>query len=424
MFDLKFVRENASLLKEDLKKRNDEKLPWIDDILELDKKYLDLLKKAQDLRAKRNEVSKKINEAKKNKQDATSFLEEAKSLPVQLEKIENEVEGILKSINIKLMRLPNILHKSVPVGKDDSENELVELVGEKPEFRFTPKDHETLLKKWDLLDLERPAKISGSRFYALKGELVELEQALIMYALSFMQERKFTPMTVPHMMSRKAYEGVTDLEDFETVMYSVQPDDLYLIATSEHPLTALFMDETFETTELPIKIAGISPAYRREVGTHGKDDKGIWRVHQFNKVEQLVVCKPSESWEWHEQLLKNSKEFFQSLGIHFRIVNICTGDIGSVAAKKYDLEAWIPSASKYKEIVSCSNCTSYQSSRLKIKYRTQEGNAFVHTLNSTCVATTRALVAIIEQFQQEDGSILIPKPLQKYMGGKTRIGFV
>lgn len=424
MLDLKFVRENPQIIKKDLEKRNDARISWVDDILELDNRYRTLLQETQGLRKKRNELSEQINKIKKEKGEASDLLNEAKAIPAELERKEQEVEACLDAINMKLMRLPNILHDSVPVGKDDSENEVLEHIGEKPEFTFTPKDHETLARKWDLIDLERSAKIAGARFFALKGELVQLEQALILYALSFLEKKGFTQMSVPQMMNRKAYEGVTDLEDFETVMYNVQPDDLYLIATSEHPLTAMYMDEVLETTQLPIQLAGISTNYRREVGTHGKEDKGIWRVHQFNKVEQVIFCKPDQSWEWHERLLENAKEFFKSLGVHFRVVNICTGDIGTVAAKKYDLEAWIPSANKYKEIVSCSNCTAYQATRLKIRYRAQEGNHPLHTLNSTCVATTRALVAIIEQFQQSDGSILIPKPLQLYMGGKTRIGHI
>jgi seryl-tRNA synthetase len=217
------------------------------------------------------------------------------------------------------------------------------------------------------------------------------------------------------MMNREAYEGVTDLADFETVMYGIEPDKFYLIATSEHPLTAMRMDEIIEPSELPIKLVGVSQCFRREVGAHGISDRGIWRVHQFTKIEQIIICNPEDSWSHHEDLLSNATELWDSLDLHYRVVNICTGDMGTVASKKYDLEAWLPGVEDYKEVVSCSNCTDYQANRLRMRYRTSEGNSAVHTLNSTAVATSRALVAILEQYQTEDGRIMIPKVLQPFM---------
>ena len=221
------------------------------------------------------------------------------------------------------------------------------------------------------------------------------------------------------MMNRRAYEGVTDLADFETVMYDVQPDGYYLIATSEHPLTALYMDEVIEPSLLPLKMVGSSPCFRREVGAHGQADKGIWRVHQFTKVEQIVISHPDDSWEYHEELLANAVDMWNALGLHFEVVNICTGDMGTIAARKYDLEAWLPGVGEYKEVVSCSNCTDYQANRLRMRYRTPDGNAAVHTLNSTLVATSRALVAIVEQCQLADGRVSVPEGLQPYIGGQT-----
>jgi seryl-tRNA synthetase len=273
------------------------------------------------------------------------------------------------------------------------------------------------MNKW--VELERAAKIAGSRFYFLKGDLARLEMALQAYAVDFLCKRGYTLVQPPAMMNRLAYEGVTDLADFETVMYGVEPDELYMIATSEHPLTAMYMDEVIEPSLLPIKMVGASPCFRREVGAHGLSDKGIWRVHQFTKVEQIVISHPDDSWEHHEELLTNAVDLWNALGLHFEVVNICTGDMGTIAARKYDLEAWLPGVGEYKEVVSCSNCTDYQANRLRMRYRTPDGNAAVHTLNSTLVATSRALVAIVEQCQLADGRVTVPEGLQPYIGGQT-----
>ena len=275
------------------------------------------------------------------------------------------------------------------------------------------------MKKIRWVDLGRAAKIAGSRFYYLKGDLARLELALQQFSVEFLINRGYTLVQPPVMMNRDAYEGVTDLSDFETVMYDIQPDGYYAIATSEHPLTAMFMDEVIEPSLLPIKMVGVSPCFRREVGAHGLSDKGIWRVHQFTKVEQIVICKPEESWNHHEDLLQNCIDLWDELELHYRVVNICTGDMGTVAAKKYDLEAWLPGVQSFKEVVSCSNCTDYQANRLRMRYRTSEGNSSVHTLNSTAVATSRALVAIMEQYQEEDGRVRIPEKLLGWFNGQT-----
>jgi len=276
-----------------------------------------------------------------------------------------------------------------------------------------------LVEQNNWVDLPRAAKIAGSRFYFLKGDLARMELALQQYAIDFLTSREYTLVQPPVMMNRKAYEGVTDLDDFETVMYNVQPEGFYTIATSEHPLTAMFMDEVIEPSMLPLRMVGVSPCFRREVGAHGQSDKGIWRVHQFTKIEQIIISKPEDSWGLHEELLTNCVELWNSLDLHYEIVNICTGDMGTVAAKKYDLEAWLPGVESYKEVVSCSNCTDYQANRLRMRYRTADGNEAVHTLNSTAVATSRALVAIIEQNQMEDGLVQIPSVLQPYMHNQT-----
>ncbi len=419
MLDINLIRNGLAIVKADLEKRNaSERFVQVDKLLALDKQQLEMKQKIENLRHKRNEISREIGKIKKYGGDVAVLLQEAGKVPIKIESLEAEQKHVLDEMQDILMNLPNILHESVPVGNDESGNVVIGEFGKKPSFAFQPKSHVDILEKYEWVDMKRAAKISGSRQYFLKGDIVLLDMALQRYALEFMQERGFEIIYPPFMMHRKACEGVTDLKDFEDVMYKIQGEDLYLIATSEHPLTAMFYDEIIEHVQLPIMLCGISACFRKEAGAHGKDQKGIFRVHQFNKIEQVVICEPEQSGQFHETLLDNAKAFFTSLGLHFRIVNICTGDIGTVAAKKYDLEVWYPAQEAYREVVSCSNCTDYQARRLKIRVRGKEKNYPVHTLNATCVATSRALVAILENFQQKDGSIKIPSVLFQYMNGK------
>jgi seryl-tRNA synthetase len=276
----------------------------------------------------------------------------------------------------------------------------------------------------DIVDIERAGKIAGARFFYLKREGVLLDLALRSFALREMLRKGYMPIEPPFLMRREPYEGVVALSDFEDVLYKIENEDLYLIATSEHPMAAMFMNETLKAEDLPLKMAGISTNFRKEAGAHGKDTRGIFRTHQFNKIEQFVFCKPEESWKIHEQLLCNAEELVQKLGLPYRVVNVCTSDIGTVAAKKYDVEAWMPAQNAYREIVSCSNCTDYQARRLKIKYREKEGEppkGFLHTLNSTAIATGRTIVAILENYQQEDGSVIVPEALREYMGDIDKV---
>lgn len=319
------------------------------------------------------------------------------------------------------MRIPNVTHETVPVGKDDSENVEVRRFGEikKPDFELL--NHGELIEKLDLADFKRAAKVAGSGFYYLKGKLAQLNFALQRYALDFLIQKGWTIVQPPVMMNRASYEGVTSLGDFEDVMYKIEDEDLYLIATSEHPLGAMYMNEVLQKKELPLRLAGVSPCFRREIGSHGVDTKGIFRVHQFDKIEQFVFCTEEESWQIHEEILANAEELFQNLEIPYRVVNVCTGDLGIIASKKYDIEAWSPRQDKFIEVVSCSNCTSYQAVRLNIRYQKDEERTWVHTLNSTAIATSRALVAILENFQNEDGSVTIPKVLRPYMNNAEKI---
>ncbi|MEM4336585.1 MAG: serine--tRNA ligase [Candidatus Woesearchaeota archaeon] len=422
MLEKSFIIKNPEIVKKDLIKRGDtEKIKWVDELIVLDKEWKKLKRELDNLRSDKNKVSLEINRLKKEKKDASQQIKRASELPKKISEKENDIIKIEEKMKYYLMRIPNILHDSVPVGKNEDDNQVIKIFGKKPIFNFELKSHVELIEKNNWADLERAAKISGARWYFLKGELALLEMAITRYAIDFMMKKGYSFVVPPYMMCKKAYEGVTSLADFEDMLYKIEGEDLYMIATSEHPLTAMWMGEVLEEKSLPIKMAGYSTNFRKEAGAHGKDTKGIFRVHQFNKIEQIIICKQEDSWKFHEELRKNIEEFFESLGIHFRTVNICTGDIGVVAAKKYDIEAWMPVQNKFREMGSCSNCTSYQSVRLNIKYRTKDGNKYVHTLNSTCVATSRALVAIIENFQNKDGSVNIPEVLVPYMNGKRTI---
>ena len=395
----------------------------IDEVISLDDRWRAALKEMENARRERNIAARGISDAKKsgNKEEADRIMAEVKDLGDRIATLDESANSLLTERDSIRMGIPNLLHDAVPIGADETGNTQHSLHGDKPSYSFEPRTHNDLIEMNRWVELERAAKIAGSRFFFLKGDLARLELALQTYAVDFLANRGFTFVQPPVMMNRTAYEGVTDLSDFETVMYGVEPDKLYMIATSEHPLTAMYMDEVIEPSLLPIKMVGVSPCFRREVGAHGLSDRGIWRVHQFTKIEQIVISHPDESWSHHEDLLQNCIDLWDELDLHYEVVNICTGDMGTVASRKYDLEAWLPGANAYKEVVSCSNCTDYQANRLRMRYRTSEGNAAVHTLNSTAVATSRALVAIMEQNQLEDGRVKVPDCLVANMGGKTHL---
>ncbi|WP_048152418.1 serine--tRNA ligase [Palaeococcus ferrophilus] len=441
MLDLKLIRENPDVARADLLKRGEiEKLKWIDEILELDEKWRENLRRINALRKERNSIAMEIGKRKKAGQPADDLLERSKEVVRQIGELEKENNAIREKIDYYLWRLPNITHESVPVGKDDSENvpirfwgkarvwkghleSFLEQSGGKMEYEvieWKPLLHADLLPVIDGADLERAAKVSGSRFYYLKNELVILDLALIRFALDRLIKKGFVPVTPPYMVRRFVEQGATVFDDFEEVIYKVEGEDLYLIPTAEHPLAGMHANEILDGKDLPLLYAGVSPCFRKEAGTAGKDTKGIFRVHQFHKVEQFVYARPEESWEWHEKLIKNAEELFQELEIPYRVVNICTGDLGYVAAKKYDIEAWMSAQGKFREVVSASNCTEWQARRLNIRFRdkTNEKPRFVHTLNSTAIATSRAIVAILENFQEEDGTVRIPRALWDYTGFK------
>ena len=422
MLDIAMFRDQSDLIRADHDRRG---VPHdaIDEIIRLDEEWRKAQYDADQIRRERNAAAKGIAEAKKagDSTAAESIIAEVADLGNKISDLGAYADECLEKRDSLRMKVPNILHPDVPVGEDDQKNTLHSLHGDKAELGFEPRNHNDLIEMNGWVDQARGAKVAGSRFYFMQGDLARMEMALQQYSSDFLINKGYTLVQPPLMMNRAAYEGVTDLSDFETVMYGIEPDKYYLIATSEHPLTAMRMDEIIEPSELPIKMVGVSQCFRREVGAHGLSDRGIWRVHQFTKVEQIVICHPDDSWSHHEELLDNAVGLWDSLGLHYRVVNICTGDMGTVAAKKYDLEAWLPGADAYKEVVSCSNCTDYLANRLRMRYRTTDGNEAVHTLNSTAVATSRALVAILEQNQLEDGRVSIPDVLRPYMGGQDAL---
>ena len=436
MIDVKLLREHKELFYDSCRKRFMEPAS-LDRFFALDEAWRQKLKAVNDLKHHKNEISIRIADLVKSRSDASDLKKDVRELGESIEKLETELSSIDKERNEVVRSIPNLVHESVPVCKGDENNAVVRYIGnavvhedDVKYFKESTPDgslftitknravsHVDLLEKLGLIDMTRAGKAAGARFYYLKNRLVKLEMALMNYAVDFLSERGFTVVEPPFMLNYASMNAVTDLETFKDALYKIEGEDLYLIATAEHPIGAMLKDEILEESELPLRLAGISPCFRKEAGAHGKDTKGIFRVHQFNKIEQFVFCKPEHSWDFLEELLKNAEDFCSSLGIAYRVVNICSGELSVLNAKKYDVEAWFPAQGKFREVVSASNNTDYQGRSLNIRYRSKNGNQIVNTLNSTEVATTRMLVAITENFQQQDnGGISIPKALVPYTG--------
>lgn len=416
MLDPKLLRDNPDKIRNMLGARA-VKFP-LDDLISLDKQRRDLIVKTDEFRKKRNEVSLEIARKKKAKEDASSLIEHMQTVSENLQRLEADQIKIEEDFAKLSLTLPNMIHESVPIGKDDTANKEIKKWGNPPVFDFPIKDHIDLTQSLDLVDLERAAKVSGARFYYLKNQLVRLNQALLQFALDFLTEKNYTPIQTPFLINRGAMEGAIIAQDFEEVIYKIENEDLYLIGTSEHAVASMHSDEIIDGKKLPLRYAGVSTCFRKEAGAHGRDQKGIFRVHQFEKVEQFVFTRPEDSWQEHEKMLAIAEEFYQKIEIPYRIMLLSSGDLGKVSAKTYDLEAWMSGQKNYREIVSCSNCLDFQARRLKIRFRdrTDEQPQYLHSLNSTLVATTRTMVAIIENFQTKDGHITVPKVLQKYVG--------
>jgi len=417
--DIKLVRENPDAIVASLKRRGAaEKVPLVGEAAKADSDWRKFKTEVDRLRHRQNELTAQVAALKKKGEPIEDKLSEVKDIPQKIKSLDAKADEASAKLRRALMSLPNVLHESVPTGKDETESVTVRTWGKQPDFGLQPKDHIDLLTALGMVDVERGAKVAGARFFFLKGDAVKLEHAIMQYALDFLRTKGYTAVEPPFMLNRAAYEGVVNIEDFGPVIYKIEGEDLHLIATSEHPLVSMHMDEILDASKLPMRYCGISPCFRVEAGAHGKDTKGIFRVHQFYKVEQVVFSKPEQSWKIHEELIANAEDIYQALDIPYRVVALCSGDTGFMAAKTYDLEAWLPGQGKYREMGSASNITDFQARRLLIRYREKqsEPTVLVHTLNSTAVVT-RTLVAMVENFQQKDGSVKIPRALAPYMDG-------
>ena len=421
MLDPKLIKEKPQIIRDMLKARNVDF--DFDTLIEYDQKRREFIIKTDELRKKKNQVALEISQKKKQGEDVSSILSKMKNISAELAKLEAGQEDIDNTYSKLALTIPNLIHESVPIGADEGANKEIKKWGNIPVFDFKINDHIDISENLDLVDLERAAKVAGARFYYLKNDLVRLNQSLISYGLDFLSKKEYSLVQPPYMINRESMEGAVIADDFEEVIYKIEDEDLYMIGTSEHAMAAMRAKEIIEGKDLPLRYAGVSPCFRKEAGAHGRDQKGIFRVHQFDKIEQFVFSRPEDSWKEHERMLAITEEFYQSLEIPYRVMLLSTGDMGKVSAKTYDIEAWMAGQNAYREIVSCSNCLDYQARRLKIRFRdkTNEDTQYLHTLNSTLIATTRILVSIMENFQTKDGHIRIPRVLQNYMGNQKEI---
>ena len=419
MLDPKIIKEDPESIRKMLKSRNVEF--DFDGLVESDKLRRDLILQTDELRKKKNQVAQEISKKKKAGEDASEILENMKKVSEELSQLESSQEAIEKKYLKLALTIPNLIHESVPIGIDDSANKEIKKWGNIPEFNFKVNDHIDISENLGLVDLERAAKVAGARFYYLKNDLVRLNQSLIQYALEFLTTKNYVLIQPPYMINHQSMEGAVIADDFEEVIYKIENEDLYMIGTSEHAMAAMHSGEIIEGKDLPLRYAGVSPCFRKEAGAHGRDQKGIFRVHQFDKIEQFVFTRPEDSWKEHERMLAIAEEFYQNLEIPHRVMLLSSGDMGKISAKTYDIEAWMAGQNAYREIVSCSNCLDFQARRLKIRYRekTNEETKYIYTLNSTLIATSRILVSIMENFQTKDGHIKVPRVLRKYLSKDT-----
>ena len=424
MLDIKFLRENPEIVKENIKKKfQDAKLPLVDEVIELDAKVRALKQKGGDLRAERNSTSNTIGSLMREgkKDEAMAMKARVVEINAQLVSIEEEEVKLSEELKQKMMVIPNIIDKSVPVGKDDSENVENQKFGEPVVPDYEIPYHADIIARFNGLDKEASGRTSGNGFYYLLGPIARLHSAMLSYARDFMINKGFTYCIPPFMIRSDVVTGVMSFAEMENMMYKIEGEDLYLIGTSEHSMIGRFKGQLVKEAELPITLTSYSPCFRKEVGAHGIEERGIYRVHQFEKQEMFVLCKPEESMEWYEKMWTYSVEFFRSLDVPVRTLECCSGDLADLKVKSCDVEAWSPRQKKYFEVGSCSTLGDAQARRLGIRAKGENGNYLVHTLNNTVLATPRGLIAVIENNYQEDGSILIPKALQPYMGGETII---
>lgn len=424
MLDIKFLRSNPDIVKENIKKKFQfEKVELVDKVIELDKEYRDAKNRADELRGKRNSISKQIGMfmAKGQKDDAENAKQQVKDINAELESLEvreTELEAEVRKI---MLVIPNIIDDSVPIGKDDSENVEIEKFGEPAVPEYEVPYHVDIMESLNGIDLDSARKTSGNGFYYLSGDIARLHSAILSYARDFMIDRGFTYYIPPFMIRSEVVTGVMSFAEMENMMYKIEGEDLYLIGTSEHSMIGKFIDTIIPEDELPKTLTSYSPCFRKEVGAHGIEERGVYRIHQFEKQEMIVVCKPEDSMAWYDKLWQNSVDFFRSLDIPVRTLECCSGDLADLKVKSCDVEAWSPRQQKYFEVGSCSNLGDAQARRLGIRIKGKDGNYFAHTLNNTVVAPPRMLIAFLENNLNEDGSVNIPEPLRMYMGGKSKI---
>ena len=430
MLDIRLIRENPDLVRENIKKKfQDVKLPLVDQVLDLDKENRDTIQAAQDLRTSRNALSKEVGVLMGQSKKDPSKLEEANALKAQvsadaqrLAQLE-EREGVLaEDIRKILLLIPNIIDPSVPIGEGDEQNVEVERFGEAVVPSFPIPYHTEIMDSFDGIDLEAAGRVAGSGFYYLLGDIARMHEAVLAYARDFMIDKGFTYCIPPFMIHGNVVEGVMSQTDMDAMMYKIEGEDLYLIGTSEHSMIGRYIDQLMPESSLPQTLTSYSPCFRKEKGSHGIEERGVYRIHQFEKQEMIVLCKPEESMDWYEKLWRYSVELFRNLDIPVRQLECCSGDLADLKVKSCDIEAWSPRQQKYFEVCSCSNLGDAQARRLKIRVRGEDGKNYLpHTLNNTCVAPPRMLIALLENNLQADGSVLIPKVLQPYMGGKTQL---
>ena len=420
MIDIKLIRENPKLVKDNIKRKNqNNKLALVDKVRKLDDEWRKLKYQEDGLRSERNKISKKINDLKKAKKDAKKEIKKAKEIPGKIEKIHAKTDNLQKQITEIMLQIPNIMSKKVPIGKDEKDNKEIKKSGKIPKFSFKVKNHVELAEKLGVVDFDASAKVSGKGFYYLKGDLALLNQALIRFAVDFMKGKGYEYIEPPLMLNEKTIYASIDKKAIEDSVYSIKGEDLNLIGTAEQSLLAMHSGDTLKESELPKKYFSYSMCFRKEIGSHGINEKGLWRTHQFNKVEQFIFCKPEDSENLYDELLKNSEEILKKLELPYRILEICSGDLADWKYRSADIDVYRPTTKAYGEIISLSNCTDYQARNLNTRVVDKHGNRRVlHTLNNTALATSRIMVAIMENNQQKDGSINIPKALQKYMGKK------
>ena len=424
MLDIKFVRENPDIVKENIKKKfQDEKLPLVDEAIDLDRRFRESKSRADSLRAERNRISKEIGGlmAKGLREEAEKTKQKVAAIAQELKDLEEEEETLTAELRKRMLVIPNIIADTVPIGKDDSENVEIERFGEPVVPEYEIPYHVDIMESFNGIDLDAARKTSGNGFYYLRGDIARLHSAILSYARDFMIDRGFTYYVPPFMIRSDVVTGVMSFAEMENMMYKIEGEDLYLIGTSEHSMIGKFIDTILPESDLPQTLTSYSPCFRKEVGAHGIEERGVYRIHQFEKQEMIVVCKPEESDKWYDVLWQNTVDFFRSLDIPVRTLECCSGDLADLKVKSLDVEAWSPRQQKYFEVGSCSNLGDAQARRLGIRIKGENGNYFAHTLNNTVVAPPRMLIAFLENNLNADGSVNIPAPLRMYMGGKDKI---